>query len=84
MYVSEMDSLDLNSEEEDSEEDFETSSEGSAASISVLDDGGSQMDSQIKFSQTKKSRFTAGSKLSDFDISLRFNALRFLAFNLKQ
>jgi hypothetical protein len=35
--------------------------------------------------QTKKSRLKLSSKLSDgFDISLRFNALRFLAFNLKQ
>jgi hypothetical protein len=38
-----------------------------------------------QMSRTKKSRMKLSSKLSDgFDIQMRFNALRFLAHNLKQ
>ena len=69
-------------EEESDEDSYGSTSDDEAASHSdppVQNEG----DGSDYLMYTKKSRTKLSSKLSDWDISHRFNALRFLAFNLK-
>jgi len=79
-YVSDDDSLDENEEDEDDEDDSDYDSEAeSAAQESDIMGGGIEPASAV----TRKKRGTHSRLSEGSDIALRFNALRYLALNLK-